>query len=56
MISAMFGNQDEDVLVLFSGTPWGQFCSEGRKHSIVNSQSFGKNWGFRGLSMGSLND
>ena len=36
----MFGNQGEDVLILFSGTPWGRFCSEGRKHSIVNGQSF----------------
>ena len=40
MIIAMFGNQGEDVLILFSGTPWGRFCSEGRKHSIVNGQSF----------------
>ena len=39
MIIAMFGNQGEDVLILFSGTPWGRFCSEGRKHSIVNGQS-----------------
>ena len=40
MIIAMFGNQGEDVLISFSGTPWGGFCSEGRKHSIVNGQSF----------------
>ena len=39
MIIAMFGNQGEDVLILFSGTPRGGFCSEGRKYSIVNSQS-----------------
>ena len=40
MIIAMFGNQGEDVLILFSGTPWGRVFSEGRKHSIVNGQSF----------------
>ena len=40
LIIAMFGNKGEDVLILFSGTPWGRFCSEGRKHSIVNGQSF----------------
>ena len=88
--SGVFGvSQWKDVLILFSDTPWGQFCSEWWKHSIVNRQSFRILWletpqpvfktsilsaitspwitqngvkhltslrGFRGLSMGSLND